>query len=137
MAVIETGESYGAIGPQDRSPEVSPEKSSEPAMLELTAPELHQTSSSLQATHETALDPCTLHCPVVQHAFIGASEAKDVATKKAFQDWGDTVKKDCKVGPQKSERPRLFVVGRTVTVITCGSFISRAYKDINSVVVDK
>ena len=123
-------------------PEFEPNRNLEQEILEQTSPEsdIHlpiPLSRSVDISVEITEpgSPCYNDCPIIKHVISEIITEKDETVVRTLVRWGNNVREHCSVGPQEETVYRLRKLGR-VNEVTCGSYLAKNYKDINTEEVD-
>jgi hypothetical protein len=74
---------------------------------------------------------CMKKCPIVQHGLSEIMNEPSEAVVKSLVRWVKGVNDNCNAGPQKNIRPRFFIVGSEIEVITCGSMLAKNHPRFN------
>lgn len=110
LPLVETPEEIPALAPDDTITEFS------------LYPEVSETT--VQIITKSA-DECVPDCPIIKHGLSEIMSETDQTVIKSLTELIKNIHKECKVGPQKSNKPRFFVVGPEIEEITCGSALSK------------
>ena len=68
---------------------------------------------------------CFPDCPIIKHGISEIMDESDKAVVQSLVRWINNVHDACSAGPQKTTRPRFFIVGTEIEEITCGSHLSK------------
>lgn len=76
--------------------------------------------------HITRADSeCFPDCPIIKHGLTEIMNEPNKAVIKSIIEWVNGVHEKCSAGPQRSIKPRFFIVGAEVEEVSCGSVLSR------------